>query len=167
MTPFIRVKLVILNSYLELLLQNTAKRQQIANGTTTAIETDEGPKNISSSMSSEVAIVSDLYQVDEFKTLELLWAAENRLAQFPGDTRGLVAVLLYWDGRFALCSALRAICQSHVSVVNGQPGVEHIAEHFLQILFDGEIVKKLIAQYESLSVEGELDKLAKQKATGS
>ena len=111
-------------------------------------------------------IISDLYDIDEYRTLELIWAAENRLPQFPGLTRGLVAVLLYWDGRFALTSALRNVCQMHIGMVNAHPGIDHIADQFQNILFDEQIVKKLLEAYADFSVEGELDKLAKQRGLG-
>ena len=42
----------------------------------------------------------------------LLCLAENQQPYFPGLTRGLVAVLLYYDGRASLVSALRTLIQS-------------------------------------------------------
>ena len=38
--------------------------------------------------------------------------AENQQPYFPGLTRGLVAVLLYYDGKTSMVSALRALIQS-------------------------------------------------------
>ena len=74
--------------------KNSAKREQIKNANSTPIETSEGPKNFPKSLATEVCIISDLYDLDEYKTLELLIAAENRLPQFPGSTRGLVGKYL-------------------------------------------------------------------------
>lgn len=74
--------------------RNAAKRQQVNGANSTPIETSEGPKNFPKSLAAEVCIISDLYDLDEFKTLELLLAAENRLSQFPGSTRGLVGKCL-------------------------------------------------------------------------
>ena len=94
--------------------------------------------------------------MDEIKTLELLWASEIHLPQYPGLTRGLLAVLLYWDGRYALVSALKNIlCHS-----------SHVQANVLQVLYDEQIIASLVDSYFSLSVEGELDKLAIQRGLG-
>ena len=53
------------------------------------IDTDEGPKLLTQSLIDETLIISEIYNLDEIKTLELLWAAENHLPQYPGLTRGL------------------------------------------------------------------------------
>ena len=56
------------------------------------IDTDEGPKLLTQSLIDETLIISEIYNLDEIKTLELLWAAENHLPQYPGLTRGLGTV---------------------------------------------------------------------------
>lgn len=48
--------------------------------------------------------------------MELLLAGEQQLPNFPGLTRGLVAVLLYHDGRRCLVSALRTLIQSREGI---------------------------------------------------
>ena len=42
--------------------------------------------------------------------------AEEQLCQYPGLTRGLVAILLYYDGRKALVQALRTLIQGRAGV---------------------------------------------------
>ena len=44
--------------------------------------------------------------------VNLCLPAENQQPYFPGLTRGLVAVLLYYDGRASLVSALKILIQS-------------------------------------------------------
>ena len=44
---------------------------------------------LTQSLIDETLIISEIYNLDEIKTLELLWAAENHLPQYPGLTRGL------------------------------------------------------------------------------
>ena len=39
-------------------------------------------------------------------------AGEQQQSHFPGLTRGLVAVLLYWDGKLCVANSLRALIQS-------------------------------------------------------
>ena len=51
-------------------------------------------------------LVSDLFKLNE---LHLLLHGEEQLPQYPGLTRGLVAVILYYDGRKALVQALKIL----------------------------------------------------------
>nr|KAG5691716.1 hypothetical protein BaRGS_010219 [Batillaria attramentaria] len=46
---------------------------------------------------AEALILSDLFQMDELAAVELLMAGENQLPNYPGLTRGLVAVILFYD----------------------------------------------------------------------
>ena len=64
-------------------------KNRIENGAKTAIDTDEGPHLLQQGLIDETLIISDLYNLDEIKTLELLWSAENFQPQNPGLTRGL------------------------------------------------------------------------------
>ena len=48
--------------------------------------------------------------------MELLFSGEQQQPNFPGLTRGLVAVLLYHDGRRCLVSALRTLIQSREGI---------------------------------------------------
>ena len=40
-------------------------------------------------------------------------SGENQLAYFPGMTRGVVSVILYYDGRLSLVNSLRTLIQAH------------------------------------------------------
>lgn len=147
--------------------RNPSKKTQIDRGESEPVETDEGPKNLTKAIIAEVAIISGLYDLDEHKTLELLWAAEHRLAQFPGLTRGLIGVLLYWDGRYSLVHALNTLCQtSFGSRENMNAGIDHVSVQFLNMFWDDNIFGSMIKAYSTLSIEGELDKLAKQRGLG-
>lgn len=44
--------------------------------------------------------------------------------------------------------------------------MENLAAHFQNSLFDSQIVSKLVQEFSSFSVEGELDKLAKERGLG-
>ena len=44
--------------------------------------------------------------------LDLLYTAQLQMPYHPGLTRGLTAVLLYYDGRKALTTALRTLVQA-------------------------------------------------------
>lgn len=64
----------------------------------------------------EALILSDILELNEFVCVELLFAGEQQQPNFPGLTRGLVAVLLYHDGRRCLVSALRTLIQSREGI---------------------------------------------------
>ena len=64
----------------------------------------------------EALIISDLFKLNELSSLQLLLHGEEQLPQYPGLTRGLVAVILYYDGRKALVQALKFL-------VSGRPGL--------------------------------------------
>lgn len=47
-----------------------------------------------------------------FSEYVYLSPGEQQQPHFPGLTRGLVAVLLYWDGKLCLANSLRTLIQS-------------------------------------------------------
>ena len=57
---------------------------------------------LSQSLVEEALIVSDLFKLKELSSLQLLLHGEEQLPQYPGLTRGLVAVVLYYVGRYVL-----------------------------------------------------------------
>lgn len=57
----------------------------------------------------ETLIISDMYDLNEFMALDLLCTAQLQMPYYPGLTRGLTAILLYYDGRKALTSVLRTL----------------------------------------------------------
>lgn len=59
----------------------------------------------------EAILLSDMLELNELAALELVLAAQQQLPLFPELTRGLVAVMLYYDGRRALVNALRTLVQ--------------------------------------------------------
>ena len=61
------------------------------------------------SLVEEAIIVSELFKLNEISSVLLLLQGEEQLPRYPGLTRGLVAVLLYYDGRAAIVQALRAL----------------------------------------------------------
>lgn len=68
-----------------------------------------GPQTISKELYQETIILSDMYDLNEFAALDLLCTAQLQLPYYPGLPRGLIAVLLYYDGRKALLSTLRML----------------------------------------------------------
>ena len=76
----------------------------------------DSPITLSQSLVEEALIISDLFKLSELSSLQFLLHREEQLPQYPGLTRGLVAVILYYDGRKALVQALKIL-------VSGRPGL--------------------------------------------
>lgn len=73
-----------------------------------------GHQVLSKELVDETLIISDMYELNEFMALDLLCTAQLQMPHHPGLTRGLTAVLLYYDGRKALTSALRTLVHARI-----------------------------------------------------
>lgn len=67
---------------------------------------------LSQELIDEALIISDMFDLDEIFALELLCTAQRQQVHHPGLPRGLVAVLLYYDGRKAITCTLRDMFQA-------------------------------------------------------
>ena len=81
----------------------------------------------------EAVLLSDLLDLNEFSSVDLLLAGEQQQPRYPGWSRGLVAVLLYHDGRRVFLQCLDALVQARHGR-NWQVGVSEelsaLATHF-------------------------------------
>ena len=103
-------------------------------------------QKLPAAMVEEAIIISEMFEMNEISSLQLLLQAEEQLCQYPGLTRGLAAVLLYYDGRKALIHSLRTLIQ-------GRRGVSWT-------LGASEDIMDLITKYtESLLEDGLVDKI--------
>lgn len=57
-----------------------------------------------------------MYNVSEYLALELLHTAQRQMPRHPGLPRGLVAIILYYDGHRALVHALKEIVMARDGV---------------------------------------------------
>ena len=64
---------------------------------------------IPSQVVDEALIIAEMFNLNEIVALQLLLSGEERLCDYPGLTRGLVAVLLYYDGRKTMVDTLRTM----------------------------------------------------------
>lgn len=64
---------------------------------------------LSASQIEEAIILSNLYNLNELACVELLIDAETQMQYFPGLTRGLTAILLYYDNKKLLVNTLKTI----------------------------------------------------------
>jgi nuclear pore complex protein Nup205 len=57
----------------------------------------------------EAVILSDLYNMNELLAVELLLEAETQMQYFPNLTRGLTAILLYYDSKKSIVNTLKLL----------------------------------------------------------
>lgn len=76
-----------------------------------AVSGKSTPQLLPQDVVGEALLLSEMFELNELAALELVLAAQQQLPLFPELTRGLVAVLLYYDGRRALVNALRTLVQ--------------------------------------------------------
>lgn len=74
-------------------------------------------------------------------------SGEQQLSQFPGLTRGLVAVVLYYDGRRALVNALRTLLQArdgHVWTLGLTNELVTLVTQYTDQLIEGNLITTLL-----------------------
>ncbi|XP_037929221.1 nuclear pore complex protein Nup205-like [Teleopsis dalmanni] len=125
---------------------------------------------LSKDLVDETLIISDMYDLNEFIALQLLCTAQRQLIKHPGLSRGLVAILLYYDGRKAIASTLRDLFQ----VTSGfswetdvQKEVTSLITSFTQSLVkDTNILWKILDSIIGLDISKETVLLTKNRAFG-
>lgn len=93
--------------------KNSKSREDIIKGDTNGIHSSGlGHQLLTKELIDETLIISDMYDLNEFMALDLLYTAQLQMPYHPGLTRGLTAILLYYDGRKALTSTLKTLIQA-------------------------------------------------------
>lgn len=120
-------------------------------------------------MVDETIILSDMYSLNEFIALELLTTAQQQMPQYPGLPRGLVAVLLYYDGRKSLISALKDLMQARLGVswcTDVSSDITLLVTSYTDSLVSEGILRKIIEALGNLDITKELELLTKNRALG-
>lgn len=102
-----------------------------------------------------------MFDLDEFLALELLCTAQHQMIHYPGLPRGLVAVLLYYDGRKALANSIRDLFQitSGVSWVPESPkNLVLLVSSFTQALVEeSNILERIVELLDELDIIKEVN----------
>ncbi|XP_034102532.1 nuclear pore complex protein Nup205 [Drosophila albomicans] len=126
---------------------------------------------LSHELIDEAIIISDMFDLDEIFALELLCTAQRQQIHHPGLSRGLVAVLLYYDGRKAISCTLRDMFQavSGVAWSTDLPReITGLINNYAQNLVDdSNILGRLLELIGDMNVEKEIGLLTKNRAFGS
>ena len=99
--------------------------------------------------------------------MELLLAGEQHLPDFPTLSRGLVAVLLYYDGRRNLVTSLRSLIQARDGVswsLNLSSNIVSLVTSYTDDLFGSGLFTKIMQLLKEINIEKELNNLMKGKA---
>lgn len=107
----------------------------------------------------ESIILSDMYDLNEFIALELLCTAQQQMANHPGLPRGLVAILLYYDGRKALVEALKDLMQARFGVswcTDASSDVTQLVTSYTDELVANGLLDKIVGLLQDLDVSKEV-----------
>ncbi|KAM6937323.1 nuclear pore complex protein Nup205 [Xenentodon cancila] len=135
-----------------------------------AIQGQQGSRLLPEQLLTEAFILSDLFDIGELAALELLLAGEQQQPQFPGLTRGLVAVLLYWDGKLCMANSLRTLIQSrHGKTFTLDLSGELVAltTRFTDELMSQGLTKRILTLVSEISVAREFERLQKERGLGN
>ena len=117
----------------------------------------------------EALIISEMFGLNEMVSLQLLLSGEERLCDYPGLTRGLVAILLYYDGRKTLVDTLRTMIlgrQGYTWTLEATPDVAVFITNFTEELVNEGIVTNILDLLSNLNWINEMTTLQKNMALG-
>ena len=115
----------------------------------------------------EALILSDILNLNEIASVELLLAGEQHQPDFPSLTRGLVAVLLYYDGKRNLVTSLRSLIQAREGVswtLGLGSNVVSLVTNFTDDLMQNGLVDTILKQVYDINTDKELESLSKGRA---
>ncbi|XP_055523518.1 nuclear pore complex protein Nup205 [Wyeomyia smithii] len=150
--------------------KNSKSRDAIRQGITEGITLPEfGHTILSKDLVDESVIISDMYGLNEYIALELLCTAQQQMPNHPGLPRGLVAVLLYYDGRKSLVASLKELFQARAGVswcTDAAQEITQLITSYTDGLVADGILDKILDLLEELDVTKELDVLTTNRALG-
>ncbi|CAG4927678.1 unnamed protein product [Colias eurytheme] len=147
--------------------KNPASREEIKRGITEGVNLPSvGRTFLSKELVDEAIIISDMYNANEYACLELLHTAQRQSPKQPGLARGLLAIILYYEGRRALVQALRELVMARDGVswsVNAREEIiTYVTRYVEQLISDGLLGNVLDALRNPL--DNEIDLLRRNRA---
>ncbi|KFO18374.1 Nuclear pore complex protein Nup205 [Fukomys damarensis] len=152
--------------------KNVQQHEMIQKASTegVAIQGQQGTRPLPEKLIKEAFILSDLFDIGELAAVELLLAGEHQQPHFPGLTRGLVAVLLYWDGKRCIANSLKALIQSRRGktwTLELSPELVSITTRFTDELMEQGLTYKVLTLVSRIDVNNEFEKLQRDRGLGS
>ncbi|CAH1643767.1 unnamed protein product [Spodoptera littoralis] len=148
--------------------KNASSREEIRRGITEGVTLPSiGRTLLSKELVEEAIIISDMYNVSEYLSLELLHTAQRQSPRHPGLPRGLVAVLLYYDGRRALVQALKELVMARDGVcwsINARDEIiSYVSRYVEQLISDG-LLSNALDSLRRFTLEVEMELLQNNRA---
>uniref|UniRef100_A0A8C8VRA0 Nucleoporin 205 n=1 Tax=Pelusios castaneus TaxID=367368 RepID=A0A8C8VRA0_9SAUR len=152
--------------------KNVQQHEKIQKASTegVAIQGQQGTRLLPEQLIKEAFILSDLFDIGELAAVELLLAGEHQQPHFPGLTRGLVAVLLYWDGKRCIANSLRALIQSRRGktwTLELSTELVSMTTRFTDELMEQGLTQKILTLVSHINVNNEFEKLQRERGLGS
>uniref|UniRef100_A0A4W4E6A7 Nucleoporin 205 n=1 Tax=Electrophorus electricus TaxID=8005 RepID=A0A4W4E6A7_ELEEL len=152
--------------------KSTEQREKVRKASTEgiSIQGQQGARLLPEQLLTEAFILSDLFDLGELAALELLLAGEHQQPHFPGLTRGLVAVLLYWDGKRCVANSLRSLILSrHGKTFTLDLGTDlvNLTTRFTDELMAHGLTKQILSLVSDVSVTREFERLQKERGLGN
>ncbi|KAI4886720.1 hypothetical protein NFI96_014775 [Prochilodus magdalenae] len=135
-----------------------------------SIQGQQGSRLLPEQLLVEAFILSDLFELGELAALELLLAGEHQQPHFPGLTRGLVAVLLYWDGKRCVANSLRSLIQSRhgkTFTLDLSSDLVSLTTRFTDELMAQGLTKQILNLVSDINVTREFERLQKERGLGN
>ncbi|XP_030766141.1 nuclear pore complex protein Nup205 [Sitophilus oryzae] len=156
------------------LLQNPPKnaknREDLKKGMVEGINVKGiGHQVLSKELYQETVIISDMFDINEFVALDLLCTAQIQMPYYPGLPRGLVAILLYYDGKKALLTTLLYLVQARSGIqwtVNVKPELGRFVTDYTDKLVEGGLFNRIFELLRTLDLSKEIEKLQQNLALG-
>ncbi|TRY95539.1 hypothetical protein DNTS_007040 [Danionella cerebrum] len=152
------------------LFKNPREKVRKASTEGIAIQGQQGARLLPETLITETFILSDLFDLGELAALELLLAGEHQQPHFPGLSRGLVAVLLYWDGKRCVANSLRSLIQSRhgkTFTLDLSPELVSLTTRFTDELMAQGLTKQILNLISDISVTHEFERLQKERGLGN
>ncbi|XP_025965270.2 nuclear pore complex protein Nup205 isoform X2 [Dromaius novaehollandiae] len=152
--------------------KNVQQHEKIQKASTegVAIQGQQGTRLLPEQLIREAFILSDLFDIGELAAVELLLAGEHQQPHFPGLTRGLVAVLLYWDGKRCIANSLRTLIQSRQGktwTLELSQELMTMTTRFTDDLMEQGLTQKILTLVSHIDLNNEFDKLQRERGLGS
>uniref|UniRef100_A0A8C9EA53 Nucleoporin 205 n=1 Tax=Phocoena sinus TaxID=42100 RepID=A0A8C9EA53_PHOSS len=152
--------------------RNVQQHEKVQKASTegVAIQGQQGTRLLPEQLIKEAFILSDLFDIGELAAVELLLAGEHQQPHFPGLTRGLVAVLLYWDGKRCIANSLKALIQSRRGktwTLELSPELVSMTTRFTDELMEQGLTYKVLTLVSQIDVNNEFEKLQRERGLGS
>ncbi|XP_048463946.1 nuclear pore complex protein Nup205 [Rhincodon typus] len=135
-----------------------------------AIQGQQGTRLLPEQLISEAFILSDLFDIGELSAVELLLAGEHQLPRFPGLTRGLVAILLYWDGKRCIANSLHSLIQSRQGktwTLELSSELVSMTTRFTDELMEQGLTQKVLCLINQINLNNEFEKLQTARGLGN